>query len=136
MSEENNVNFSTIEKIDIDELEELIEDFPEEELCDCDCGIHVGFDGNYSDLLAILYAAEENYIQTKSEYEEREVTLWFDTDWDEVFPERKPTQKEKEMHIKNCLSPLKLLRDLRKARYDNFKRMYELSLKYTIEVLR
>ena len=41
MPEENNVNFATAE-----ELEELIDGFPEEEICDCDCGgIIIGFDG-------------------------------------------------------------------------------------------
>lgn len=129
MPEENNVNFATAE-----ELEELIEDFPEEEgYCDC---LNVGFDGDYDDLLSLLYHSEEAYINSKYEYEKQEVDLWLDTNWEEIFTEKKPTQKDKEMYIKKCLLPLKFLRDTNKAGYENFKRMYELSLKYSLEVLR
>ena len=132
MDEKIDVNFATAE-----ELEEVIDEFPEEEICDCDCGgIIIGFDGDYDDLLTILYAAEENYINSKIEYEKQEVSLWLDTNWGEIFPEKKPTQKDKEMYVKKGLIPLKVLRDTNKARYENFKRMYELSLKYSLEVLR
>lgn len=129
MPEENNVNFATAE-----ELEELIDEFPEEEgYCDC---LNVSFDGDYDDLLSLLYHSEEAYISSKYEYEKQEVELWLDTNWEEIFPEKKPTQKDKEMYIKKSLLPLKFLRDTNKAGYENFKRMYELSLKYSLEVLR
>ena len=132
MDEKIDVNFATAE-----ELEELIDEFPEEEICDCDCGgIIIGFDGEYyDDLLSILYHSEKEYIQSKSDYEKQECDLWLNTEWENVF-EKKPTQKDKEMYIKQSLVTFKSTRDYNKAKYENFKRMYELSLKYSLEVLR
>lgn len=120
-------------KILDDELE-LVDDEFEDDLCGCD-GIIIGFDGDYDDLLTILYHSENAYIQSKIDYEKQECDLWLNTEWENVF-EKKPTQKDKEMFVKQSLVPLKSIRDFNKAKYENFKRMYELSLKYTLEVLR
>ena len=144
MPEENNVNFTKIEKIDIEELENLIEDFPGDEPIEdflddenlvCDC-LNFGFDGDYGDLLNLLYAAKVEYISSKNKYEQQEVDLWLNTNFEEVMDRPKLTLKEKEMYAKKCLLPLKLIRDLKESEYETFKRMYELSLKYSLEVLR
>lgn len=118
----------------------LDEFVPEEELCeyDCDCGdlLSLGFDGDYDDLLIILYNSEAAYISSKRAYEKQEAHLWLNTNWEEVFPDKKPTQKDKEMYVKEGLILFKFIRDSNKAKYDHFKRMFDLSLKYSLEVLR
>lgn len=123
-----------------EELEELcLDEFvSEEELCECDCGdlLSFGFEGDYDDLLSILYNSEAEYINSKIEYEKQEVDLWLNTNFEEVMDKPKLTVKEKEMYVKQMLLPLKLARDSDKAHYEHFKRMYELSLKYSLEVLR
>ena len=132
MDEENNVNFATAE-----ELEELMMNSQKMvECCDCDGGISMGFDGDYDDLLELLYQAEKTYINSKIEYERQEAKTWLDTNWEEIFPNKKPTETDKKMYVKKSLAGLKDSRDSNKAEYENFKRMYELSLKYSLEVLR
>lgn len=144
MSEENYVNRKMQERIEnLKELEEFIdgvpheefeEEFPEE-LCDCDCGISYGFDGDYNDLLTLLYQSNEAYINSKYEYEKNEAELWLETNFEEVLgPDC--SYQDKCLYVKKLLLPFKLVKDTDKSRYDNFKRMYDLALKYSIEVLR
>ena len=129
--EENNVNFATVK-----ELEELIDEFQKREYVDCDCGISRGFDGDYDDLLELLYQAEKTYINSKIEYERQESKTWLDTNWEEILPNKKPTETDKKMYVKKSLAGLKDSRDTNKAKYENLKRMYDLALKYSLEVLR
>lgn len=131
MDEKIDVNFATAE-----ELEELIDEFPEEEICACDCEISMGFDGDYDDLLGLLYQAERTYINSKIEYEKQEAKTWLDTNWEEIFSNKKPTETDKKMYVKKSLAGLKDSRDSNKAKYENLKRMYDLALKYSLEVLR
>ena len=50
---------------------EIMNDEFEDDLCGCD-GIIIGFDGDYDDLLSILYHSEKEYIQSKIDYEKQE----------------------------------------------------------------
>lgn len=136
MSEENNINFVPAEEIPLEEIEELIDEFPGGEICTCDCEISMGFDGDYDDLLELLYQAEKTYINSKIEYERQEAKTWLDTNWEEIFPNKKPTETDKKMYVKKSLAGLKDSRDSHKAEYENLKRMYDLALKYSLEVLR
>lgn len=90
----------------------------------------------YQELLDNLYEKEVQYMFFKQAYEKQELELWLKTNWGEVFPDnKKPTLKDKEMYIKNELMEAKELRDTHKLNLDDFKRTYEIVLKYGIEVL-
>jgi len=91
---------------------------------------------NYQELLEEVYDAEVKYQFWKNTYERTEVDLWLCTDWEEVFPNKKPTVKDKEMWIKNELQDAKELRDTFKMNLDDVKRLYELALKYGLEVVQ
>ncbi|MBO7444530.1 MAG: hypothetical protein J6T69_06900, partial [Methanobrevibacter sp.] len=79
--------------------------------------------------------ADVKYQFWKNVHEQTEVDLWLNTNWDEVFPDKKPTVKDKEMFIKQELQESKELRDTCKMEYEDFKRMFEVSMKYGLECL-
>lgn len=145
MSENNNekidVATEPIEKlyptfVTEEDLEELIEDFQEES---CECGCTIASEArimSYQDLMNCLYEAEVRYQFWRNTYEKAEASLWLDTPWDEVFETKKPTVKDKEMWIRVELVEAKELRDSCKLEYDHYRRMYELALKYGLEVVQ
>lgn len=91
---------------------------------------------SYQTLLNSVYDAEIKYLHAKNLYEKTEARLWIHTDWSEVLDKAKPTETDKKMYLKEQLLSLKESRDAQKANLDDIKRMYELSLKYGLEVLR
>ena len=90
---------------------------------------------SFQELLNCLYDADVKYQFWKNVYEQTEADLWLNTNWDEVFPDKKPTVKDKEMFIKQELQEAKELRDTCKMEYEDFKRMFEVSMKYGLECL-
>jgi len=115
---------------------EYIEDVPEEEEFNEDQFIYPRFlVKDYGELMDALYDHEIQYTFWKNAYERREVELWLETDWAEVFDGKKPTVKDKEMWIKQELMELKELRDTTRIRFESFKKLYEMVLKYGFEVL-
>ena len=90
---------------------------------------------SYQTLLNSVYDAETKYLHAKNLYEKKEVRLWLYTDFT-ILGKKKPTETDKKMYIRETLLPLKESRDAAKANLDDIKRMYELALKYGIEVLQ
>ena len=90
---------------------------------------------NYEELIDNMFQVDVKYNFWKNKYEQSEVELWLETDWNEVFPDKKPTVKDKEMWIKKELAEIKELRDTAKLQFDDLKRLYDLVMKYGIEVL-
>ena len=89
----------------------------------------------YEDLVDNMFQVDVQYTFWKNKYEQAEVELWLETDWNEVFPDKKPTVKDKEMWIKKELAEVKELRDTAKLQFDDLRRLYDLVMKYGIEVL-
>lgn len=137
MSEENNVRFASEE-----ELKEMLEEpktieksvdpdaITVKDDCDCVCSVaskhHIS---SYQELLNCVFSAEMDYQYWKNKYDRKEVKLWLDTKWDEVF-DKKPTVDEKKMYIKRELQDVKKFRDSHKMYLDDVKRLYEVALKY------
>lgn len=91
---------------------------------------------SYQALLNSVYDAETKYLHDKNLYEKNEAKMWLRTDFKTVLGKKKPTETDKKMYIREKLLPLKEARDSSKANLDDIKRMYELAVKYGIEVLR
>lgn len=90
---------------------------------------------NYEELVDNMFNLELQYNFWKNQYERLEVELWLETDWEEVFPNKKPTVKDKEMWIKQQLLNVKELRDTAKLSFDDMARVYAVAMKYGLEVL-
>lgn len=140
MVEKDNLNFVAEEIAKIDPefaTEEDYEQLMEELLDDTNWTFvtPVARVTSYQELLSCLYDSEVKYMFWKNSYEKTEADLWLNTDWDEVFENKKPTVKDKEMWIRNELVETKELCDTCKLNYDNYKRMYKLALEYGLEVL-
>ena len=115
---------------------------PEENIeiseCECECDCEVASEHkitSYQELLNCLYDADVKYQFWKNVHEKTEADLWLNTDWSEVLDKSKPTETDKKMFIRNELQDVKELRDGCKMEYDDFKRMFEVSMKYGLEVL-
>ena len=110
--------------------QETIEEMKNEELVPSTCKVE-----SYQELLNGLYDADVKYQFWKNVYEKTEVDLWLNTNWEDVFQDKKPTVKDKEMFIKQELAEAKELRDTCKMDYEDWKRMFEVAMKYGLEVL-
>lgn len=91
---------------------------------------------SYQTLLNSVYDAEMKYLHAKNLYEKTEARLWIHTDFEAVLEKSRPTEQDKKMYCKEQLLPLKETRDAHKANLDDIKRMYELAVKYGLEVLQ
>lgn len=115
----------------------MSEEFENVEIEECeDCTVASEHKvSSYQELLNCLYDAEIKYQFWKNVHDNTEVDLWLDTDWEEIFQDKKPTVKDKEMFIKRELKEARELRDTCRMEYDDFKRMFELAMKYGLECL-
>ena len=91
---------------------------------------------SYQELLNCLYDCEIKDQFWKNVYEQTEADLWLNTDWSEALDKPKPTETDKKMYIRKELSEVKELRDGCKMEYEDFKRMFEVSMKYGLEALQ
>ena len=91
---------------------------------------------SYQTLLNSLYDAETKYLHAKNLYEKREAKLWLHTDFEAALEKSRPTETDKKMYLREMLLPLKESRDSAKANLDDIRRMYELAVKFGLEVLQ
>ena len=98
--------------------------------------LYNGFIGSYNDLLDKLHDKQMIYLHAKQNYEAAEVKLWLNTNFEFVLSKEKVTQKEKEYYVKKKLLPLNEDLNAAKLAFDDWKRLYDIALKYSLEVLR
>lgn len=91
---------------------------------------------NFNELLDIYKKTEMEYAVKKHNLKQKEIRLWFDTDWKTEIGMERPSEKNKEKWIKQKLDHEQFLLDQLEVKMKHIKRMYDTALKHSFEALQ